>query len=642
MNNQNDNKLTSYNFLATLTENGQDLYSTVYIPICKRALSKFSLKGKEFGTDIDIQSEILELYGLNVPITIVRQLIKASVKSFTKREKEESSIVCFENGKNFQMKVFVFNRYEKIYNQLANDSALLQKAFEHYICDCSDDELEKKELPYFVDFIDKHKNKLSHFFTGRELNGNDVDKSFLSHIQFIEHIEINNRHLYNLAEKIYFGSVIAGYLESGIDLKAKFLSGEAYYIDTELILRALDLQNEEDTLPAKELIDLIHNLNAETKILGITLSEVSHIIDLAIENYNKNNPTTTVNEACLRLGKNKSWLIKFNDDLENNIKKLLGLELETIPKSKIEQYKKSKDIKELQGTRKRSASAEHDVLAYLHIRDKRETLVRSFQKAKFWFVSANKALYEFNISKNPAGVISEIILPDTLTSLLWLKGNRNLDSTIKKVGLSELMLQTCHEEIASKELINDFHASISENIDITEDDYSVLLSSVAHQSAKKIQKLIDLASEDKTKFNEKVHQTIAKERDRKKKEGKQKKETLESLEKETQEKLKAEQRISDIELQVQHNDALNKKEIAELKIDLQKQKDNLEQHQIQIKKSKKAFFILIASVILLLIVIISIDVWNQIKVILAGLTGLGGLWGFFNLLINLYKMTKNK
>ena len=163
----NENKLTSYNFLATLTENGKDLFSAVYIPICKRALNKYSLKGKEFGLDTDLQSEILELYGLTVPITVVRQLIRASASSFTRKEKQESSIEVFENGKNFKIKLFEFNHYEKIYSQLEKDSALLQKAFEHYNFDCSDEELSATDCPNFVDFIDKNKNKLSHFFAGQ-------------------------------------------------------------------------------------------------------------------------------------------------------------------------------------------------------------------------------------------------------------------------------------------------------------------------------------------------------------------------------------------------------------------------------------------------------------------------------------------
>ena len=585
-----ENKLTSYNFLAALTENGKDLFNTVYLPICKRAMSSYSQRGKEYGADTDIQDEILKLYGLKVPITITKQLINASAKSFTRKEKKETSIEIFENGKNFKMKIFIFNRYEKVYNELSKSSELLQKAFSTYYCDCSDEILEGDEIPLFVDFIDKNKNKLSHFFAGEDINGEDLNISYLPHIQFIEHIQINNRFLYQLTEDIYFGSIIAGFLESGIDLNAKFLKGEEYFIDTQIILRALDLQNESDTQPAKELIDLIVKLEGKPKYLGITLSEVSHILEVAIENYNKNIGTSTVNDACLRLGKNKSWLISYNNNIEQNIKNTLGLEPETIPKAKIEKYKKSKDIQELQGTRKNSANAEHDVLAYLHIRDKRDTLVRSYQKAKYWFVSGNKKLYKFNISKNPKGVTSEVILPDTLTSLLWLKGNKNLDKTIKKIGLSELMLQTFHEEIVSKDLINDFHSAVIENTSINEGDYEVLLSSVAHQSAKKIQKFIELSDENKERFNEKVHQTVTKERAKKKKEGQEKQQTNESLQKEKTEKIIAQSELANIEKQLEASALNSKEEIEKLRKELEIQKDDITAHKTQLAKFKKGFF----------------------------------------------------
>lgn len=638
----NENKLTSYNFLATLTENGEDLISAVYIPICKRALSSFSQKRQEYGTDVNIQEEINSLYGINVPITLIRQLIKASAKSFSRKEKSDISLEIFENGKCFKMKLFSFNKYEKIYSQLAADSELLQKAFEYFYKENIDEDVSNIDSIDFVDFLDKNKNKLSHFFAGKKINGADIEKSYLPHIQFIEYLEISNRYLYDLAEKIYFGSVIAGFLESGFDLDAKFLAGEEYYVDTQLILRALDLQNEADTQSAKELLELIHKLNGKTKYLGITLSEISHIIEIAIENYNRTTPTTTVNEACLRLGRNKSWLINFNSNIQENISKMLGLELEIIPKEKIQKYKNSPDIKELQGTRKNSANAEHDVFAYLHIREKRDTLVRSFQKAKYWFVTANKNLYEFNISKNPTGVVSEIILPDTLTSLLWLKGNRKIDKAIRKIGLSELMLQTFHEEIASKELINDFHLSVKENTEINDNEYEILLSSVAHQSAKKLQKLIELSEESKQRFNEKVHQIIAKERDNKKRDGQLKKDTLEILEKKQTEKLNAEKRISEIEEQLKLNSQKNIQELESLKAELSDYRSVLNNQNSELAKLRNAIFIFIISLILLAIVYFSINVWNFLKISITAIAGLGGFWGFINLIINLLKLKINK
>lgn len=42
--------LTTYSFFAALTENSTDIYSAVYVPICKRALSLYA-KNKTIGSD---------------------------------------------------------------------------------------------------------------------------------------------------------------------------------------------------------------------------------------------------------------------------------------------------------------------------------------------------------------------------------------------------------------------------------------------------------------------------------------------------------------------------------------------------------------------------------------------------------------
>lgn len=71
--------------------------------------------------------------------------------------------------------------------------------------------------------------------------------------------------LFQIAEQLYLGTIVAGFLESGINVETNFASNEVYYIDTPLILRALDLQKEEETKPALELLDLIRNTGGTIK-----------------------------------------------------------------------------------------------------------------------------------------------------------------------------------------------------------------------------------------------------------------------------------------------------------------------------------------------------------------------------------------
>jgi predicted nucleic acid-binding protein len=492
MNTPEPNKtLTAYCFLAALTENENDLYSHVYIPICKRALSRYSEFGKTHGTNSDIQSVIAELYGLNVPLLIVSQLIKGLEKSFSRNEKEKNGFKIFENGNSFEVKKFGFSLLEEAYNAGRRNANTLQLAFDEYI---SDNGLGVNDVPLFADFIDRYRHRLSSFFKGAgSLNCDDIDKSYLYHVNFLEYIETHQHELYKTAENIFLGSLVASYLESGLNLEPKFTTDEVYYLDTQIILKAIDLQNQEDTQSIKELIEIIKGSGASVKALDITIDELCHTIEVALNYYNADNPTTTINEACKRKSKNKVWLINLNGNIEEYLKNELGLSIEKIPLEKKEKYKKSDDLKLLKEQRWKEANAIHDVFAYLFVRDKREGNVQTFQKAKYWFVTANKNLCQFNISRHISGSTSETILPDSLAGLLWLKNPIKFKDKIKSIGLNVIIAQTVREEIASRELINAFDGNLKQYSQVSDSEYGVLLSAVANQSAKNIQRINDLA-----------------------------------------------------------------------------------------------------------------------------------------------------
>lgn len=222
-------------------------------------------------------------------------------------------------------------------------------------------------------------------------------------------------------------------------------------------------------------------------MLSVTLNELSDVISNAVDSYSSKQPITTINDACLRLGKNKAWLINIGAKIEEYVCQTLKISKENILTSLLEKFEKSPDVKALKEVRKRKGNAFHDVAAYLFVREQRGAAINSFQKGKYWFVTTNYDLLLFNKEHAPVKGITEIVLPDALTCMLWLKDPAKLTSQIKKIGLRELMATTLNEEIASKELIGEFEAAISSLDDVSEEDYHILLESVAFQSAKKLQ-----------------------------------------------------------------------------------------------------------------------------------------------------------
>lgn len=620
--------LTAYCFLAALTETKSDLYQGVFIPVVKRALSHYNLSGKEFGHDTDIQDILLQTYGLNVPVVIIRQLLKAVETSFSRKERENIGLTIMENGKSFKIEKFTFLELEENYKKGERNARGIQKAFERFV---KDDKIEDIKIPTFAEFLQTNRNKLTAFFRGEAIiNGESFDSTFIPHIEFLETIEKSHNTFYKIAENIYLGSIIASLFECELDLDAKFANDEIYYLDTQVILKALDLQSPIDTQPIRELIELIVQSGAKIKILDITAGEISYILETAINNYHATSPTTTVNEACIRRGKNKAWLIGFNGKLEKNLFTELGVKIEPIPTISKEKFLKTPDIKDLKVSRKKQANAEHDVMAYLHIREKRGGSIKTHQKAKFWFLSANKNLLNFNIQKSSVGNVPEVTLPDTTTAMLWLKNPNKNSSEIKSVGLHELIASTLTEEIASKELINEFDINLRniENIDI--EDYQVLLSSVAYQSAKYIEKLNSyIIDGKKEEFNQETHKLIEKERQRRSKTI----ETIKYSREKYEENVDLRQALNELESEFSETITQAKTEIENLATKVVRQERYIR---------KFAIWLIITLLIIICFFLINFKykLNTSLNNILTIILGLSGFWSFGSFIINLLKALK--
>ena len=636
----NDNVLTSYSFLAALSENETDIYKTVYLPLFKRAISSYAAKKSSKvsnsiqGTDIDIQSIILEEYGIEVPILIVRKLIKAVGTSLSKKERNIFKFDIFEDGKAFQFTNYNYFSTEEIYDRERRNAQALQQAFEDYL---KSENLSEKNIPSFSQFIDKNKCNLSSFFSGKNCLIHDVEGSFMAHVNFLQHIEGGYHYLYQTAERIYLGSVIASFLETGVDLESKMDNNIIYYLDTQIVLEALDLQKAEDTLPTQELLKLIRATGGKIRLLDITINEIHKIIELAINNYSKSHPTTTVNEACVRIGKNKTWLISINGKLESFIKAELQVDIDGILETKMSLYSKSEDVNLLKQTRIHKSTAIHDVAAYLHVRDRREGNIRLFQKAKYWFVTANKKLADFNISRKTNGFVNETIMPEELTSLLFLKNPQKLAKKVSQIGLNELIPQTLSEEYASKELINEIDIAIKESADLSAEDYNILFSSIALQSTNKIQKLLEEIS-DKRKFNESIHKLIEKERTKRAKSKEEKLQRQKLFEEVNHEKLSLEEKLKNLEAKLSQGE----KEREEQQERIRKIEEQQAESLLKRKKAQRSFWLalggLILSVVIFLVALYYPTLFSGMKDFIKGIASLGGVWGLISLIINICKL----
>lgn len=656
---KNKNILSAYCFLAALTENNNDLYNHVYVPMCKRALSKYSRDGKEFGTHLDIKETILEMYGIDVPESIVCKLIRGSEASMSRRKKEEISFKVLENGRTFQLDKWVFKDFEETFDKSQREANAIESLFQEYV---SNKRNYSEKIPPFSDYLSRYKTQLSSFFEGEfKTIERTEDETFYYHVEFLEELQRANHTFFKIAQNLYLGAIVTGFLESGFDLDQRKPSNECFFLDTPIILRGLDLQRAEETNPILELIQLIKKTGSSPKVLSITVEEIQKVINNAIETYNNKNSVTTINDACLRRKKDKAWLMTFNSNLQKNIGDILQLEIENVSVDFIKENEKSKDIPALQELRRCKNNAAHDVFAYLYVRKLRQTAVTVLQNAKVWFVTTNPSLLFFNSEVRLADSVPEIVLPDMLTSLLWLKDPSKLIDEVKKIGLKELMACTIIQEVASKELIHEYNQQIKKIEGIDSDSYNVLLEAVAHYSANSIEKFIELAEQDQIKAREKALQIVEDERTRKAEIQQKIADALTAEEREKAEKEKFAKKLEEFENQLKVSNEKAKNEIDKLNEKLTSHEDiiyrqektidefgnkiNEQDEKItslkkQIKKDSKKLFIGFIGVVLFVFTFIFKDYLGNWSWVTGIITGSGWIWGFGSFCINMFKLLK--
>lgn len=616
------NLLSSYYFLAALAENNTDIYDSVYVPLCKRCLFRISSKKKQ-GTHIDVQRQLMDDYGLNVPEEIVRQLIVRIDNCLSSRERKNYGFTISDKGRYFQFETFSYDKIEEKYNCIRRGANALEEAFQEYVIA---EELESK-IP-FQDFIDANKQKLSSYFSGGECD-DLIDDSFLAHAKFLRRIEQSHHELYKAAEKAYLGSIIAAYFESGVNVDARQDSGVVYYLDTRVIFEILDLQDPESTKPAQDLLGLIRSTGGKPRVLSITVDEMTEILKKELFSFNPSHPTTTIGDACKRRDLKKLELLELQGNLANRLERDYGITVDLLSEPKIQQYRNSSDVDCLKAIGYAPSNARHDVAAYLTVREKRshQSLV---QKQDYWFVSANERLYAFN-KRYKTGQFPEIVLSSELTSLLFLRNPKLFASAVSSQGLGSLIALTLTEEFADRDLINQLDRVIKGKVVVSDEDYNLLIDYLATESTKRLNRVIDDVSQKTVdEASEQVHEIVSKARAEREKEA----QSMRELEKDKESSENERRRQEEINQELETRLSNSEKQMANVSSTLIKQDDEIRRLK---RIDHRWWFMLIGIIVFAIGVFLQkldniADYINRIGV---WIKGAGGLWAFLNFILNL-------
>ena len=157
-----ENKIVAYSFLAHLNnDNRGNGFNGIFIPLVKRTLSKLCSNNKLMGQITDIKEKFQELYGLDIPYPMLREMLKSISSEINKNNK--GKIIIYKDDA-YCIERYTFEDYEETIQNKKYRIEKLDEKFRNYIEDKAIISQYEDKLDIFK-FIDRNRTKLSTFLS---------------------------------------------------------------------------------------------------------------------------------------------------------------------------------------------------------------------------------------------------------------------------------------------------------------------------------------------------------------------------------------------------------------------------------------------------------------------------------------------
>lgn len=411
-----------------------NFYRDIYFPIIKYSIAEMyyeNLKGSKYFNIPDLQNSITTRFGVNIPQIVLEQAIKAIEKN-----NDEIRLRYFKDGQLFN----VFGVWDLSINEsidgkaedIRNKFEQLELTFQHYLTfeglDC--------DKTFFDFFSDYSEDTFSYIETG--FSSISVDEKYTNLASFINWVKEHQTDLYDVVADVFWASIIAGFLRrSNADLGLKAADNTAYYLDSSLILAILDLDSEENSTYAKELLVLIKTAGATPKVHSITIKEVSRILE-SVEHEQGPRAGSAIEMGYIRQGLTPSLVLKLRNNLEKELEGKLGFVIDRINPNEISsienKLKNNSDVKLLaekwNSTNDDRLREIHDIYICNYV-NQRNSSVATIDKYNNFFITKNIDLLALAKEHNNLSLLH----PGQLVLNLWI--HNATSSIVKKSGLVE-------------------------------------------------------------------------------------------------------------------------------------------------------------------------------------------------------------
>lgn len=429
---------TNYALITALYDTkGADLYNDVYFPIIKyEIVNQYHTQVEiEKYYDIEMLQNIIDHdFGIKIPLVVLKQSIRAIGKN-----RNGISLSIYENGKHFKIqKAWDISINQSIDSKSQEISSKFEDLEQQYKLFLETEGLVCKNT--FVDFYSDNTEDILSYLEG---NKSDVvvDEKYVNLAHFLHWIKENKTELYNIANDIFWGSIIAGFLKRNTaDINIKPNNRVEYFLDSALVLAALDLDNTDNVKYANELLEIIKHAGCIPKVHSMTIREIKYILN-SVEKEHGPRPNTAIEDAYYRRNLTSSKILQIKGNLSQLIEEK-GIVIFPASESDLDDientYRCKQSVKLLEkyrGGNNNGIRDIHDVYLRDFIAKKRKDIV-SIEKVNSYFVSLNSDLISY-FNKEVQGRPFLLIHPAKIIIDLWIHSSHS--SFMRKNGLVEIM-----------------------------------------------------------------------------------------------------------------------------------------------------------------------------------------------------------
>lgn len=346
--------------------------------------------------------------------------------------------------------------------------------------------LPKNPAQEIINFIDQNMVLTSAILTRSDTGNFQISSNIAKYILYIEENDANR---FKFLQNMFFGRLYLSIMKTRSEFSKNVKFDDIdFYIDTSILLSALNLHDEESNNQAHDLIDLIINQpKARLFVARDTVDEARRLLNAAstqANNYIDGRPVGSIYYQLQRRGYNSNKINLLLETLDDRIESL-GAQISEVRVNKDNDAYKNvasniNTWSDLLGHPKRTATLNHDATLIRHIQGVRgSSRSKILEKSRAVFISPDTAI--ISVSKDLAkseNTFPVALTPLETTGIIWLRnvGSSEVATSLMRQSIMAYVRERAIPHDLWEKFVGELNTAVNDNT-ISEEDVGIILAS---------------------------------------------------------------------------------------------------------------------------------------------------------------------